>query len=160
MAQNGAFCPPLPFAADRSSAFWPGCLTQDLPATAFLSSSPRGGSPRGLQAPCCADTAGAALAAGGTGGLERGRAEGKESVSVRLRHGAASPPSGHSPVLPVPADSTDTLRRQHKKNHGDSSPQPSLKISIDNVHHYAFYSWSHVAHLGRGELVRIKSIII
>lgn len=55
---------------------------------------------------------------------------------------------------------TDTLRRQHKKNHGDSSPQPSLKISIDNVHHYAFYSWSHVAHLGRGELVRIKSIII
>ena len=159
MAQNGAFCLHLPFAADRSSAFWPGCLTQNLPATAFLQLS-TGGSHRGLQAPCRVDTAGAALAAGGTGGRERGRAEGKESVSVRLRHGAASPPSGHGPVLPVPADSTDTLRRKHKKNHGDSSPQPSLKISIDNVRHYAFYSWSHVAHLGRGELVRINSIII
>lgn len=77
-----------------------------------------------------------------------------------LRDGAASTQPGHGPVPLAPTDSTDTLRWQHKKKQRDSLPQPLLKISIDNIRHYAFYSWSHVARLGRGELVRIKSIII
>lgn len=47
-----------------------------------------------------------------------------------------------------------------KKEEKDSSESSLSKISIDNIYHHTFYSLSHVACSGRGELGRIKSIII